>query len=78
MPVVSPTQIYVPANSKVNLFLFSNKNVNLSVLVRIKPLKYTFFFYNTLLRLLDYLKVCQLFYIIKICLNFLNFILECI
>ena len=31
MPVVSPTQIYVPANSKVNLFLFSNKNVNLSV-----------------------------------------------
>ena len=46
--------------------LFSNKNVNLSMLVRIKPLKYTFFFYNTLLRLLDYLKVCQLFYILKI------------
>ena len=76
MPIITPIQIYVPANSNANLFLFSNKNVNFSMLVRIKPLNYTFFFYNTLLRLLDYLKICQLFYLFKIFLNFLNFVLE--
>lgn len=70
MPVITPTQIHVPANPNANLFLFSNKNVNFGMLVRIKPLKYTFFFYNTLLRLLDYLKICQLFYLFKIFLNF--------
>ena len=73
MPIITPIQIYVPANSNANLFLFSNKNVNFSMLVRIKPLKYTFFFYNTLLRLLDYLKICQLFYLFKIFLNFFKF-----